>query len=214
MKFLSSFNLAAVFFLFFAVGCNSDDATYVEYSEEIIRELPKNSATEPAVFQFTAGSYENALIAAEGNKISGLYNPGTKSCSFFFEGTLSARNTEFLIKWTVPGTEKSGEGSISADATHLILKINNNKLSGCSDELLKTGLRINLEKASNWKSIRMLNTKSISIFSEPEEGMEIGQNFKKGDILCVLESKGDWIRCENIGTNTKAGWIKASDLEQ
>ena len=43
--------------------------------------------------------------------------------------------------------------------------------------------------------------------------MKIGQSFKKGDIICILEQKNDWLRVEKIAQSPQVGWVKASDLK-
>jgi hypothetical protein len=43
--------------------------------------------------------------------------------------------------------------------------------------------------------------------------MKIGQSFKRGDVICILEEKKGWLRVEKIAQSPQVGWIKTKDLE-
>lgn len=211
MKRLSFFALLVVALLF--VQCNSDKTTIDNIDQNRIATKVEN--TEEAVALQT-GNYGDLLIAFDGNQITGFYNlmtgGGNFGCTFYFYGKTKGKKGEVPIQWYYPGEKERKKGKLIIDNGEIKIKVTGNPGGQCMPELMNEGETIRLTNQNNWKSIRVVKTKKSTIYEEADDAMDTDMAFAKGEIICVLEEKGGWLRAELAG-GEKVGWIKTNDLE-
>jgi hypothetical protein len=198
------------FLSLFLFSCSDDKSGYVDIPADHGDELKISKAADDITVP-RAGNYGNLLFAIDSNKISALYTSKGKSC-YFIESDFTKFSAETPMKWSVVGSTQKGEGKLIAEKDAVWIQFNGSS-TGCAPELFKAAQKFPLSKINNWKKIIAVNSNSVEISSEPIDAMKIGQSFKKGDIICILEQKNDWLRVEKIAQSPQVGWVKASDLK-
>jgi hypothetical protein len=205
-KALSFITICLLFF-----SCGPDKSGYVDVPSDHGDELKTNISDE-ADLKLKAGNYGNLLLAIDSNKVSALYTEDGQSC-YFFETEFTKFSAENPLKWRKIGSDEKGEGKFTAERAAVWIQLSGNT-SGCAPELFKSAQKMPITKINNWKKISAVDKNLVEISSEPLEGMKIGQSFRKGDIICILEEKNDWLRVEKIAKSAQVGWIKATDIKQ
>jgi hypothetical protein len=198
------------FFSLLIISCASDKSAYVDVPSDHDEEL-KNSKYADEITVPMAGNYGNILFAIDSNKISALYSDKGRNC-YFIESEFTKFSAENTLKWRQVGTNQKGEGKLTVEKDALWIQFSGNPL-GCAPELFKSIQKFPITKINNWRKICVVNKNLVEISSEPLEAMKIGQSFKKGDIICILEQKKEWLRVEKIAKSPQVGWIRASELE-
>jgi hypothetical protein len=198
------------FFTLLIISCASDKSAYVDVPSDLGEEL-KNSKYADEITVPMAGNYGNILFAIDSNKISALYTDKGQNC-YFIESEFTKFSAENTLKWRQVGTNQKGEGKLTVQKDALWIQFSGNPL-GCAPELFKSIQKFPITKINNWRKICAVNKQLVEISSEPLEAMKIGQSFKKGDIICILEQKNEWLRVEKIAKSPQVGWIRASELE-
>jgi hypothetical protein len=193
--------------LFFS--CGPDKSTYVDVPSDHGDEL-KINASDEADLKLKAGNYGNLILAIDTNKVTALYTKDGQSC-YFFETEFTKYSAESALKWRKIGSDEKGDGKFIAEPGAVWIQLSG-KASGCAPDLFKSAQKMPISKINNWKKISAVDKNLVEISSEPLEGMKIGQSFKKGDIICILEEKNDWLRVEKIAKSAQVGWIKAADI--
>jgi hypothetical protein len=201
---------ASFFFLLILCSCGPDKSGYVDVPTDHGDELKINQSS-PEEMMLRAGNYENLLLAIDSNKISALYIAKGQNC-YFIETQFSKFSAETSLSWKQIGSNMKGEGKFTAEKDAVWIQFNGTP-SGCAPQLFKSPQKLPLVKLNNWKIIKTVERNSIEISSEPLDGMKIGQSFKRGDVICILEAKKEWLRVEKIAQSPQVGWIKTKDLE-
>jgi hypothetical protein len=198
------------FFILIFCSCGPDKSGYVDVPGDHGDELNINQSS-PEDMILKAGNYENLILAIDSNKISALYTAKGQNC-YFIETEFSKFSAETTLSWRQIGSTQKGEGKFTAEKDAVWIQFNGNP-TGCAAQLFKSAQKLPLVKINNWKIIRTVEKNSIEISSEPLDGMKIGQSFKRGDVICILEEKKGWLRVEKIAQSPQVGWIKTIDLE-
>jgi hypothetical protein len=208
------------FFIFFCatflfIQCGSDERT-VGYVELPVHHEGTNEPQETDRILLQSGNYGNLQVAFNGAEVTGYYNMvtgnGQLGCNFYFIGKTEGKKGQFPIEWYFPGNNVQNTGTITIAEGKIELKVVGNPGGQCMPELTAAGESLSLHNANNWKSIRIINSSKAEIYEENDESMGTGLYYKKGDVLCVLEEKGEWLRTELVGKD-KMGWVKAADLD-
>jgi len=200
---------STLLFAFLLFSCSSDNSGFVDVPTDHGDEVKINKSADEITVPM-AGNYGNLLFAIDSNKISALYTDKGQSC-YFFESSFTKFGAEVPLNWRLIGAKQDGEGKLTVEKDAVWIQLNG-KPTGCAPELFKKVQKFPISKVNNWKKISSVNI-TVEISSEPLESMKIGQSFKKGDIICILEQKKDWLRVEKIAKSPQVGWIKASELD-
>ena len=192
------------------ISCASDKTAYVDVPADHGEEL-KNSKSVDEITVPMAGNYGNITFAIDSKMISALYSAKGQNC-YFIESEFTKFSAENDLKWRQVGTNQKGAGKLTVEKDALWIQFSGNPV-GCAPELFKSSQKFPITKINNWQKICVVNKNLVEISSEPLEAMKIGQSFKKGDIICILEQKKEWLRVEKIAKSPQVGWIRASELE-
>lgn len=162
-----------------------------------------------------SGIYEQILIAVTpDNKIEAYYheltgNNNSMSCSFYIQGDIKTPNN---IKISIKSMEQY-TGNLAFNDKQVTLTINEDyHLAGCSNSLAPSvleGSDYSLTYIKKWISLKTISAEKAYLYKQPNLDSIHKAYVVKGNVVAVLEEKGNWTKVEYKNENDKfhKGWI-------
>ena len=140
---------------------------------------------------------------------------GKFSCIFQFEGKPEAKgNTVQVESWFPAEPKERIAGTLTvtaADAFSLTLK---EEHGGCWNVQhfadAKDPATFSLDAAKPWVALRVVKQKKAKFFSDASAAKPKAAFLVIGDVVGVLEQKGEWLSVEFVGERTTTGWMPKS----
>jgi hypothetical protein len=166
-------------------------------------------AAEPSL----AGDYDRAIVAVDGDLITGYFRDCTGECKFscnvFFEG--QSKPGKFAIRTYYPGETGTIEGVAEATGKGLNLRLKAVP-DGCwnvTPEFATQGVEMLREPKADWLQIRVLRRKS-HLYKKPD-GMKAAE-LQEHQTVIVLRKKVEWFFVRKPGVEKISGWLRQRDL--
>lgn len=167
--------------------------------------------------KISAGIYDQAIVAISDSQLTAIYYSSEKQndCYFYLQGILNDDIDTVPIQWRSAKNDLIGKGLIIiSENKNLRLKFEAEQFNTCSRELFVNGVELYLLKKYNWRSLRLIKGKSVSVFEEPLEDMPSIGKMSNKELVCVLEEKANWLRVENRKSKITLGWIQKTASEE
>lgn len=166
---------------------------------------------------FKAGQYEFVKMAVTpDNRVEGYYNEVmgegvTRTCTFFFEGTIVPDEATYIKTWS--DTSKI-DGVIDNQLDSLFMEVADDH-PGCSSvgaSQAKYGLNFSLLEKKPWIGLGVITEAKVYLNLTPIDGTETKIYIVKDDVISIIEVKDDYTSIEYINDDNKSfkGWIKTT----
>jgi hypothetical protein len=166
---------------------------------------------------FQAGQYEFVKMAVTpDNRVEGYYHEVmgegvTRTCTFFFEGTIVPDGSTYVKTWS--DTSKI-DGVIDNQPDSLFMEVSDDH-PGCSSvgaSQAKYGLNFSLLEKKPWIGLGIITENKVYLNKTPIAGTESKVYIVKDDVFSVVEVKDGYTSIEYINDDNKSftGWIKNS----
>jgi hypothetical protein len=179
------------------------------------------------IAQIIPGSYDNTLVAFDpvNKRVTGYFSQNSPDetrpfvrCAFYFAGKMNGSTAKLKIyQLTLPNVPDSGSLRVEQKGKERTINLQLDKEQpGCMNiypkaELAKT--RLAIISPANWIEIRMAAEKKVYFFKGISPDVKTGIYITKGDVVGVLEYRGDWANVVYMGeTKSTTGWVKVSQL--
>lgn len=196
-------------------------------SSIIILTLLSGSIPAAQISGLEPGSYDNAIIGFDSSNriVTGYFSENSADdsrplmrCEFYFSGQLTGSTAKLKIyQLTLPDKPTAGSLNVSKNGKSSSINLQlEEEQPGCINiypkaELAKTKLAIVLP--AKWIEIRMAAERMVYFHKGASPETKTRKYIAKGDVVGVVEYKGDWGNVVYIGeTKSTSGWIKLSQL--
>jgi hypothetical protein len=175
----------------------------------------------------TPGIYDNTIVAFDNSKkiVTGYFSESAANesspsiqCEFYFAGVLSGSTAKLKI-YQLALQAKPTFGTLKVGRTGEVSNINlqlEEEQPGCMNiypkaELAKTKLAV--VSPARWIEVRMAADKKVYFFKSMVPEMKTKAYITKGDVVGVLEYRGEWAKVVYNGeAKSTSGWIKVSQM--
>lgn len=165
---------------------------------------------------FKSGQYEFVKLAVTPDKrVEGYYHEVmgegvTRTCNFFFEGTIVPDGSIYVKTWS----DKQIDGVIDNQIDSLFIEMADDH-PGCDSvgaSQAKYGLTLSLLETKSWIGLGVINESKVHLHLTPNDGTETKVYIVKNDVISIIEVKDDYTHIEYINDDAKSfkGWIKTS----
>lgn len=162
------------------------------------------------------GYYEGLMLAVDpGGHVTGYFREDqgrgvVKSCAFFLAGQRRGERAE-VATWSNAGLP----GEIVATGVGVMLTLpRGREHAGCGLVLppsVDTGLPLDKVSDAGWQELRRIAVERARLHPAPDG--RPGRAFVvRGDVVGVLDRRGDWLQVEYRGAKRSTrGWIRSAD---
>jgi len=176
---------------------------------------------------FTPGVYDNAIVGFDDEKkiVTGYFSETSSDesrpsmrCQFYFSGKLTGSKAQLKI-YQLTLKDKPTAGTLRVEHNEKGSSINlqlEEEQPGCMNiypkiELAKT--KLSFVSPAKWIEIRMASEKKVYFYKDIVAGTKTKIYITKGDVVGVLEYKGEWAKVVYTGeTKSTVGWVKVTQL--
>ncbi len=141
---------------------------------------------------------------------------GKFSCIFQFEGRDAKGDTLQVESWFPAQPKERIVGSLTITGTDAFTLTLKDEHGGCwnvqhfADAKDPATFKIDTPKA--WIGLRVVKEKKVKFFSDASTAKPKTAFLVVGDVVGVLEQKGDWLWVEFVGGRTTLGWMPKSSF--
>jgi hypothetical protein len=174
------------------------------------------------------GLYDSLQLAVnpETGVITGSFfdqtGRGQFTCSFLLHsnGTPSADGVFRIVTWS-PNPSDDQEvvnGTLRFVGSSAVLKLPPKAHGGCwnvnPDLDHGEDTTLTFENAKPWREERMVNASKAWFYNRPDESGKTAAYIVDGDVVAVIERRGDWSHVDYVGSSGKIkdGWIQSKGL--
>lgn len=163
---------------------------------------------------FKAGQYEFVKMAVTpDNRVEGYYHEVmgegvTRTCNFFFEGTIVPNGQTLVTTWS----EGKIDGVVDNQIDSLFMELADDH-PGCfstSASEAKFGMNVSLIERKPWIGLGVIKEPKVYLNAAPIDGTQGKVYIVKDDVISIIEVKDDYTSIEYINDDAKSykGWIK------
>lgn len=168
---------------------------------------------------FKSGQYEFVKMAVTpDNRVEGYYHEVmgegvTRTCDFFFEGTIVPNGETYVTTWS--DTKIDGLVDNQMDSLFIELADDHPGCSSVSASEAKFGMNVSLIEKKPWIGLGVIKEPKVYLNSAPIDGTHGKVYIVQNDVVSVIEVKDDYTSIEYINENAKSykGWIKTSSYK-
>jgi hypothetical protein len=193
----------------------------------LILTVATGSSYAAQVTGVTPGIYDNTIVAFENRKqiVTGYFSESSANdsspsiqCEFYFAGVMSGSTAKLNI-YQLPLQAKPTSGTLKVGRTREKSNINlqlKEEQPGCMNiypkaELAKT--KLPFVSPASWIEVRMAADEKVYFFKSIVPEMKTKAYITKGDVVGVLEYRGEWAKVVYNGeAKSTTGWIKVSQI--
>ncbi len=168
----------------------------------------------------TPGLYGELRLArdASTNTLSGHFSSSTGegkfSCIFQFEGRDGEGATVEVESWFPADRKERISGTLTITEPGAFVLALKEEHGGCWNVQHfadgKDPARFTLDLAKPWVALKVVKEKKAKFFTDPSTAKPKAAFLVLGDVVGVLELKGEWLRVEFVGARTTQGWMPKS----
>jgi hypothetical protein len=179
------------------------------------------------VASVTPGTYDNTIVAFDKSKkiVTGYFSESSANesspsiqCEFYFAGVLTGSTAKLKI-YQLTLQDKPTSGTLKVEGAGEDSNINlqlEEEQPGCMNIYPKAELAKNklpIVTPASWIEVRMVTEKKVYFFKSILPETKTKTYITKGDVVGVLEYRGDWAKVMYKGeTKSTTGWIKVSQM--
>lgn len=165
--------------------------------------------------RFKSGQYEQLMLAVDSQgKVTGYYREeqgegAVKTCAFYLAGKGMGGEIP-IVTWS----DRAFPGTLSAQNDAVSLKVEKGREHpGCGLVLLPQiaqGIEFDRVADAGWSELRTISSARAHFHSAPDAARALKAFVVSGDVVGVVDQKGDWLKVEYRGKKaTTKGWILA-----